>query len=160
MDYTRERGLEAWTKCLLGQRGVVELTLDRWDAATETARSILDGPRDQIIEPRTHALLALGLLRARRGDPEYWPLLDEAWERASLADDLDFLVPVSAARAEAAWLEGRPAEIGPLTEYAYDRACRLGAAIWAGPLACWRARAGLPVEPPHGAPEWHRLELE
>ena len=148
IEYTRERGLEAWTKCLVGQRGMIELTLGRWHEATETARSILDGPRDQIIEPRTDALVVLGLIRARRGDPGCSPLLDEAWERAESADDLDFLALVSAARAEAAWLEGRPGEIGALTEYAYDLACRVGAAIYAGGLACWRARAGLPVEPP------------
>jgi DNA-binding CsgD family transcriptional regulator len=160
IEYTRERGLEAWTKCLVGQRATVELTLGRWDVAAQTAQSILDGPRDQIIEPRTEALVVLGLIRARRGDPGGSPLLDEAWERAASADDLDFLAPVSAARAEAAWLDGRPGQIGALTEYAYDLACRFGAGIWAGGLARWRARAGLPVEPPDGSLEWHRLELD
>ena len=69
IGYTRELGLEAWLKCLLGERALVELALGRWDDAAATAQALLDGPRDQIIEPRTYALLVLGLVRARRGDP-------------------------------------------------------------------------------------------
>ncbi len=159
IEYTRELGLEAWLSCLTGARGVVELALGRWDAAAATAQTILDGPRDEVIGPRSDALVTLALVRARRGDPGYWPLLDEAQETAISADDLELLAPVGAARAEAAWLEGRPDAIGAATEYAYDTACRLGAATFAGWLACWRARGGLPVEPPDGLPERYRLQL-
>jgi DNA-binding CsgD family transcriptional regulator len=159
IDYTAKLGLEAWLKCLVAERALVELALGRWDAAASTAASILDGPRDQIIEPRTNALLALGLVRARRGDPAAWPLLDEAWERAVGADDLEFLGPVAAARAEAAWLEGRPEAIGELTEHAYDVACSRSEATYAGELSVWRMRVGLPVEPPDNVPERFRLQL-
>jgi DNA-binding CsgD family transcriptional regulator len=160
IGYTRELGLEAWVKCLVGERALVELVLGRWDDAAATAQALLDGPRDQIIEPRTYALLVVGLVRARRGDPGYWPLLDEAWERALSADDLQFLGPVSAARAEVAWLEGRPEAIGAETATTYDLACRLNEPVAAGWLACWRARAGLPVEPPDNVPERFRLQLD
>jgi DNA-binding CsgD family transcriptional regulator len=159
IDYSSKLGLEAWLKCLVAERALVELALGRWDASASTAASILDGPRDQIIEPRTDALLALGLVRARRGDPAAWPLLDEAWERAVGADDLEFLGPVAAARAEAAWLEGRAEAIGELTEHAYDVACSRSEARYAGELAIWRTRAGLPVEPPDDMPERFRLQL-
>ena len=160
IGYTRELGLEAWLKCLISERALVELALGRWDDAAATAQTILDGPRDQIIEPRTNALIALGLVRARRGDPGCWPLLDEAWERAVGADGLEFLGPAAAARAEAAWLEGRSEAIGAETEATYDLACRLNEPTSAGWLACWRARAGLPVEPPDNIPERFGLELE
>ena len=160
IGYTRELGLEAWVKCLVGERALVELALGRWDDAAATAQALLDGPRDQIIEPRTYALLVLGLVRARRGDPGCWPLLDEAWERAVNADDLQFLGPVAAARAEAAWLEGRAEAIGAETATTYDLACRLNEPTTAGWLACWRARAGLPVEPPDNVPERFRLQLD
>ncbi len=160
IGYTRELGLEAWMKCLVAEQALVELALGRWDDAAVTAQAILDGPRDQIIEPRTNALIALGLVRARRGDPSCWPLLDEAWERAVKADDLEFLGPVAAARAEAAWLEGRAEAIDAETEATYDLACRLHEPTTAGWLACWRARAGLPVEPPDNVPERFRLQLD
>jgi DNA-binding CsgD family transcriptional regulator/tetratricopeptide (TPR) repeat protein len=160
IGYTRELGLEAWVKCLVGEQALVKLALGCWDEAAVAAQALLDGPRDQIIEPRTYALLVLGLVRARRGDPGCWPLLDEAWERAVMADDLQFLAPVAAARAEAAWLEGRVEVIGAQTEAAYDLACRLNEPTSAGWLACWRARAGLPVGPLDNVPERFRLQLD
>jgi DNA-binding CsgD family transcriptional regulator len=160
IEYTSKLGLEAWLKCLLGERALAELALGRWDDAATTAHALLDGPRDQIIEPRTYALLTVGLLRARRGDPGCWPLLDEAWERAQRADDLQFVGPVAVARAEAAWLEGRSDAIDGLTEHAYDLACSRSEARYAGELAVWRRRAGLPAEPPGGVPERFRLQLD
>ena len=159
VEYTQRVGLEAWLKCMIGERGTVELALGRWDDAATTARSILDGPRDRVIGPRSDALVTLALVRARRGDPGAWPLLDEALETAIAADELELLVRASAARAETAWLEGRPNAIGAETELAYDRACRLAQPMLAGELACWRARAGMPVEPPDEIPDRYRLQL-
>lgn len=95
-----------------------ERRIATWDRCCWNVPTILDGPRDQIIEPRTNALIALGLVRARRGDPGCRPLLDEAWERAVAADELQFLGPAAAARAEAAWLDGRAEAIGAETEAA------------------------------------------
>ena len=160
IEYTRELGLEAWLKCLVGERGVVELALGRWDDAAATAQSLLEGPRDQIVGPRSDALVTLGLVRARRGDPGVWPLLDEALERAIAADDLQLLAPAAAARAEAAWLEGRLEAIDAATERAYDFACEHSATSYAGQLARWRATAGLPVEPPDDIPACYRLQLD
>ena len=159
IEYTHQLGLEAWHKCLLGNRALVELALGRWDEAATLAQTLLDGPRDQVIGPRSDALCALALVRARRGDPGAWPLLDEARQTAIAADDLDLLWPVTSARAEVLWLEGRTEAIGAETELIYDRACRLGESRIAGELACWRARAGLPVEPPDGVPDRYRLQL-
>ncbi len=159
IEYTRELGLEAWFKCLVGERGLVELALGRWNDAAVTAQSLLEGPRDQVVGPRSDALVALALVRARRGDPGVWPLLDEALEVATAADDLQLLALAAAARAEAAWLEGRPEAIDAATERAYDLVCERGATSYAGQLASWRARAGLPVEPPDDIPTCYRLQL-
>jgi DNA-binding CsgD family transcriptional regulator len=87
-------------------------------------------------------------------------LLDEARDTAIAADEPQLLASAAAARAEAAWLEGRPDAIGAETEYAYDTACRLRQPTLAGWLACWRRRAGLPVEPPDGVPDRFRLQLD
>ena len=52
-----------------------------------------------------------GLVRARRGDPDVWPLLDDALALAEPTGELQRIGPATAARAEAAWLEGRPETI-------------------------------------------------
>jgi DNA-binding CsgD family transcriptional regulator len=74
-----------------------------WEEAADLATSVLSHPSTPPMA-RTLPLTALALIRARRGDPQVWPLLDEA---LSLAEPTAWtLGPVRAARAEAAWLGG------------------------------------------------------
>lgn len=159
IDYCRELGLEAWVKCLLGLRGGAELALGRWDAAAETAAAILAAPRDQILKPRVDALTVLALVRARRGDPEYQSLLDEAFELGRDSGELEVLGAVALARAEAAWLEGRHDAIAGETADALTLAERAQDGGFAGELMVWRRRAGLRIEIPAGALEHHRQLL-
>jgi DNA-binding CsgD family transcriptional regulator/tetratricopeptide (TPR) repeat protein len=159
IEYCREHGLEAWTKSLLGIRGEAELALGRWDAAAETAAGILAAPRDQILAPRLAALIVLALVRARRGDPEHRPLLDEARQLVQGSDELDTLFMVAAARAEVAWLEGRPELIAEETDEAFTLADRVGDGGVAGELSIWRRRGGLSLKVPSGALEHHRRLL-
>jgi len=103
--------------------------------------------------PRFLALVVVGRVRARRGDPEVWRALDEARAMASAGIELQLLGVASAARAEAAWLEGRLEAIGGETEEAFQLALRLRSRTCLGELAVWRRRAGiqdgeLPIEVP------------
>jgi hypothetical protein len=159
IEYSREHGLEAWVKCLLGIRAEAELALGHWDAAAETAGAILAAPRDQILAPRLDALKVLALVRARRGDPEYRRLLDEARQLVQDCGDLEALAPVANARAEAAWLEGRPEAIAEETAAAFTLAERVGDSVYAGELAVWRRRGGLITAVPSRALEQHRRLL-
>lgn len=78
----------------------------RWEAAGRRLADVLRSPRCGGVTEVT-ALAALGRLRARRGDPGVWELLDRALEVAVETGHLQRLWPVAAARAEAALLEGR-----------------------------------------------------
>ena len=159
VDYCRALGLDAWVKTLLAFRGCAELALGRWDAAAQTAGAILAGPRDQILQPRIDALTVLALVRARRGDPEYRPLLDEALRLAQGTDQLEALSAVALARAEAAWLEGQPEAIVAETTEAVNLAERAQDAACIGALAVWRRRGGIVAELSVGALEHHRQSL-
>ena len=159
IEYCRDHGLEAWIKCLVGIRAFSELAQGRWDEAADTATSILGRPEDGLMSWLHDARLVLGLLRARRGDPQPWPLLDEAQTMASAVGDLQFLAPTAAARAEVAWLEGRPEAVGEETEQAFELALERRQPTFVGELACWRWRAGLLTEPPAGAPDPYRLQI-
>jgi DNA-binding NarL/FixJ family response regulator len=86
-------------------------------------------------------------VRARRGDPDCWPLLDEAREVARSVGELQYLARVAAARAEAAWLEGRPGEIAAETDEAFALALERAEPSFLGEMALWRWRAGLEQEP-------------
>jgi len=63
---------------------------------------------------------------------------------------LEFLAPVAAARAEAAWLEGRTDTVEVETARALALAIRLQDGWAAGELAVWRRRAGIVDELPGG----------
>jgi DNA-binding CsgD family transcriptional regulator len=108
---------------------------------------------------RTLALVVLGLVRSRRGDPEAWPLLDEALTLAGSNDELQRVAPIAAARAEAAWLDGDLERVRVETETAFDLARRWRSPWASGELASWRRRAGLLEEAPDHAAEPYALEL-
>ena len=142
IEYCREHGLEAWLKCLVAGKAGARLAQGDWDGAAELATSILDGPQDSVVGPRHDALVVLARVRARRGDPQYWPLLDEARTIADEVGDLQFVAAAAAARAEAMWLEGRPDAIVAETQDAFDLALRLGEPCVPGRARLWRRRAG------------------
>ena len=153
-----ERGFELFRLYLLPQRARLELDQGQWSEAAESAAMVLRIPRTSTT-PRILALTVLALVRARRGDPEVWPLLDEAWALAEPTNELPRLGPVAAARAEAAWLDGRPEVIAVETEAAFELALLRQVPWLAGELACWRRRAGLTERLGVEVPEPYGLEL-
>jgi DNA-binding CsgD family transcriptional regulator/tetratricopeptide (TPR) repeat protein len=159
IEYCRARGMEAWLQHLLAAKAESELAQGRWSDAADTAMLIIQGPRVLAVGSALDAPQVLALVRARRGDPEYWALLDEALETARSAGDLQCLAPIAAALAETLWLEERLAEIGPQTEQAFELALEHGEPSFVGELALWRWRAGLLAEPPAGAEELYRLQI-
>lgn len=158
-DYCREHGLDMWLSYMLAGHADSQLAQGHWTAAADAAVSLLDQSVEGALAARHSGLLVLALVRARRGDPGYWPLLDEALELANKVGELQYLTPVVAARAEAAWLEGRPAAIDAETEQAFTTALELREPSFLGQLAYWRWRAGLLDEPPTAADEVYRLHI-
>jgi DNA-binding CsgD family transcriptional regulator len=108
---------------------------------------------------RVGPLVILSRVRARRGEPGYWPLLDEAAAIAKTIPVALLSLPIAAARAEAAWLEGASAaRIGEETAPALEPG-PLDVRWWAGELEAWRHRNGLDCGDPAGLPEPYRLEI-
>jgi len=158
LDYSLERGLDIWRHYFLAYRARCELDRGRWDEATRLAQMVIRDPLSPV--PRIVALAVLGLVRARRGDPESWPALDEAAELAAPTIELQRREPVAIARAEALWLEGRESEIAGTTLGTLEIAQRRHAQPVVGEMACWRRRAGLREAAPVDVPERYSLELQ
>jgi len=158
IDFSREHGLELWRMWLLSSLAEVYLDHGDWTRAVEVAESVLNGEKGQL--PRVSVLPILAVVRARRGDPDVWPLLDEAQAMAEREGELQFAVPVCTARAEAAWLEGRIDAIAGETEAAFQKATAIGAWWQSGEMLCWRRRAGLQDEVHPMVPERYRAELQ
>jgi DNA-binding CsgD family transcriptional regulator len=105
------------------------------------------------------ALVSVGLVRARRGDPEAWPPLDEAHALVERSGELQGVAPVAAARAEAAWLAGQHQAVGIATAPAFQLALRRRSRWLLGELASWRRRAGIQEQIPAEVAQPYELEL-
>ena len=158
LAFCSDHGLELYRHYVLSWLATGALEQGRWDEAVDWADQIIRTPRASTL-PRILALTTIGLVRARRGDPDPWSPLDDAYALGAMSGELGRMVRPAAARAEAAWLEGREAEIDELTQEPYElaRARRIGWAV--GALAVWRRRAALAVELIDGAEEQHVLEI-
>lgn len=157
IEYCSEHDLNSWWPFLIALRSQVELERGCWGAAGDTAALFLADHGSG--HASVFALVTLGRLRARRGDPGHWEALDEALAVAQPSRELGRLGQVAAARAEAAWLEGRHEACVDATEAAFDLALRREDRWIVGELACWRWRAGVKEEIPPGAAEPYALEI-
>jgi DNA-binding CsgD family transcriptional regulator len=142
--YCTERDLDILRLYMLASQARADFEQGRWTEATRTVEIVLRDPRTAPVS-RIDALAVLGRLRARRGDREVWPPLDEALALATATGQLQRLGPVAAARAEAAWLQGDPAAARAVVEDALDLAQRTKSHAWpTGELAFWLWRLGGP----------------
>lgn len=127
-----ERDLDAPRLYQVAWLALVRLMRGQWDEASAAAHEAIADRRATTIA-RIMALIAHRRLRARRGDAGVWTALDEARDLAAGTGTLKRMAPMHAARAEAAWLEGRT---GPT-------ACEAAACL---PLALAKRQAGFAAE--------------
>jgi DNA-binding CsgD family transcriptional regulator len=158
LEQCNEHGFDLMRLYLLVYRARAELDQGRWSEAVDSAALVLQ-ERCISTTPRTLALVVLGLVRARSGEPGHRPLLDEALALAEPTGELPRIAPVAAARAEAAWLEGDHEAVEGETQGAVDFALLRGTPWAIGELACWRWRAGIREEIPPGAAEPYALQM-
>jgi tetratricopeptide (TPR) repeat protein len=138
LQYCRERGLDTWRLYLLACRARLELHRGHWDEAADSAALVLRDPRSATFA-RGLALTTLGLVRARRGDPEHSAPLAEEQAVAWSTEELHRIGPVAAARAEAACLAGEHATVEQETERRCRSRSSAGRNGWS---ASWRTGAG------------------
>jgi DNA-binding CsgD family transcriptional regulator len=136
---------------------VVLIYQGHWREGAELARAVL-GRASGAISPIT-ALIALGRVRARRGDPGVWAALDEALDLSRPGDHLQRLGHVHAARAEAAWLSGDREKTAEEAGAVYELALEKRHLWFAGELAYWQWKAGTLDEVPEWVAEPYRLQL-
>ncbi|HEX6832584.1 MAG TPA: LuxR C-terminal-related transcriptional regulator, partial [Rudaea sp.] len=140
--YCEEHDLDAWARYMAAYRSELWLAHGEWDRAETQAQEIARSP---LVAPisRIMALVVLGRLRVRRGDPQAQPVLDEALALALPTGAYIRIGPVAAARAEAAWLRGdtlavvREARLAPTSSSSGAFLTWIG-----GELSYWLHRAG------------------
>ena len=158
LAFAREHDLAGYEQYLLGVRANLRLLHGAWPASEGDARASLQ-LGEQFGVSLCPALVALGQLQSRRGDPEAGATLEEAWRRAVKTGELQRLAPAAAARAEHAWLTGDLERTAAIAAETHALAVARGD-VWAhGQLAFWLWRADALAEPPHGAPTPHARSI-
>lgn len=137
---------------------LVHVYRGRWDSGARLAGTLLRGAPDPI--SRISCQIAIGRVRARRGDPGAFDVLDEALELARPGGHLQRLGHIRCARAEAAWLAGDPARTVEEARAAYKLALEKRHLWYAGELAYWQWRAGALDAAPEWIAEPYRLQLD
>lgn len=140
---------QAWLACVQLYRG-------RWDEVAPLAR-IAVASRSRISE--ITGLIALGRLRARRGDPGVQEALDQALELSLPGGHLQRLGHVRAARAESAWLAGDGEQASEEARAVYPLALEKRHLWFAGELAYWQWKASALGAAPEWIAEPYRLEI-
>ncbi len=137
----------------------VDFERGRWQEATALANALL-GERRTASVIRLKALTVLGRLRARRGDPDPWSLLDEALELAGPQGEREQLCALQAGRVEAAWLEGNTVLARDEAESVLALGVeRVSDPWWRGELGFWAWRGGALDQLPEGAAEPYALHF-
>ena len=159
MAYAREREQVSFVEYLTALDALIDLAMGDWAAAEATAGELVASRALHQTVARIPALEVLGLIHARRGEPDAGELLDQAWRFAEVTQELQRIRPIACARAERAWLAGDLDAVDAATGDAYDLALRVGNRWDVGALALWRHRAGVLDESPQGLPAPFALEI-
>jgi len=138
----RDRDLLMYVRLGNAARALGLLHQGSWEEAAELSSVALAQP-DLPPAARIMPLLALGAIRARRGDPGAWELLDEA---LGIFQPGGWTPLISAARAEAAWLDGDLARAQEEAQRGLEQTTRHSDPWAVGQLARWIRLAG--AEPP------------
>ena len=158
LAYCNEHGIELFRLYHVAYRARSDLDRGHWDEAIPSAELVLRVPRTSTV-PRINALVVLGLIKARRGEPGHPELLDQASGLATISGEIQRIGPAAIARAEVAWLLGDFGAVVDATQEALDLAQRREASWVIGELAYWRWRAGIKEDPFQGMPEPYAVHI-
>lgn len=150
LDYLRYYSL-AWLALTRLHRG-------DWPGAERLAAETLRQDKVSTVS-RIMALVALGRIRARRGEDGAGKVLDEALNLAQPTGTLQRLAPVRLARAEAAWLAGNVEQARSEAEAVWGLALGHRHKWHVGESAYWRQLAGETVTLPDWADSPYSLQL-
>lgn len=158
LSYSEAHDLDLWRLYLLGTRARARFEQGDWQGAGEDATAIVQHYRAATIT-RIVALIVIGHLRVRRGDPDASSPLEEARALAAPIQELQRSSPLASALADAAWLAGDKETVIREVQPVYELARERRDSWMSGELAAWLWRAGVLEKSPTDVAEPYALEM-
>jgi DNA-binding CsgD family transcriptional regulator/tetratricopeptide (TPR) repeat protein len=156
--YAKDCDLDHSNNYMSAWLALTKLYQGRWDEASNHATAVVNCSNFSLVS-KIMALVALGRLRVRRGDPGADAVLDEALDLAQRTSTLQRLAPVRAARAEAAWFAGDLGRVAAEAMAAYELAASHRHRWHVGEFSFWRRQAGEQVTPPRWSASPFALQI-
>lgn len=156
--YCAERDRDIYVYQMMSWRALAAFEEGKWESASEDAATVV-GARQVPPINRIQALVTLGWIRVRRGDPAADSLLDEVRDLALGTAELQRIAPVMAARAEAAWLRADCDRCAAEAHVGFDLACARSNPWALGRLAFWLWRAGALAQAPRDVAPPYALQF-
>ena len=141
LEYTTTRDLDYFSVYLRGWQAQMYFEIGHWAEAEANAIEALRLSQGESIA-LLPALMALGHLKGRQGDPTAEKFLDQAQSLALPTGELQRIGPLAAARAEAAWWRGDAGLVASEAVGGYELALSRNDPWILGQLAYWMWRAG------------------
>jgi DNA-binding CsgD family transcriptional regulator/tetratricopeptide (TPR) repeat protein len=141
LAFSRDRDLDLSSNYLSAWLALTMMFQGRWSEAEEVCAALL-GREDLSVISRIMALVALGRIRARRGDASATGILDNALDLARGTQTLQRLAPIHAARAELAWQSGDMAKAAKEAHAVLDLALLRRHAWHSGEMLYWLEQSG------------------
>jgi len=158
LAYCEEHDLDSWRLYMLAWSARAKFELGDWHGAAEDAEAVLQHAGTAPIS-RAPALILLGHLRIRRGDPDANSVLDSARALVAPTQELQRIAPLALALAEAAWFADDRATVIREVQPAYELAQTVRDPWTRGELAAWLSRAGALDAVPTDVAEPYAREL-
>lgn len=141
LTYTMDRDMDSFSVYLRGWRARWLFEQGHWAEAEAQAQEALElHPGSAVIA--LPAIITLGHLGARRGDPQASRWLDQARDLALPTGEAQRIGPAAAARAEAAWWNDQPAQVLAELEPAFKVVLPGHDDYQLGAMVYWAWRAG------------------
>lgn len=156
--FARDRDLDHACHYMSAWLALTRLYQGTWAEAGDIATAVIAEPNLAAVS-KIMALVALGRVRTRRGDPGAAGVLDEALELASQTETLQRLAPVRAARAELAWLTGDRETAATEACAVYNLAARHRHRWHVGEFSYWRSLVDDRVQVPKWAARPFALQI-
>jgi DNA-binding CsgD family transcriptional regulator/tetratricopeptide (TPR) repeat protein len=154
--YCDEHDITAYSRSLRSELGNTWLDTGRWNQAMALSLEVLSTSGSSPGN-RVRVLRKVGVIWARRDEPEAWESLNESIEYAEASGDPQNILRIRLARAEAHWLKGKLDEAIREVERADD----VSVSAWdRGAVGVWLRRTGSTRSPRDDLAEPYRLELD
>jgi DNA-binding CsgD family transcriptional regulator/tetratricopeptide (TPR) repeat protein len=157
IEYATEHDLDSYIFFVKRHRARTFFEQSRWMEAALLAGEVINRDHDFSMN-RIAALVVLGHICVRRGDPGADALLEEANSLAD-ASEPTRIVPMAAARAEAAWLKDDLEQTLTWARLGIEAVRRSQITAGLGEMSYWMWRAGELSEIPGGIESSYALQI-